>query len=542
MDDYRKSRTDLLGEIERLRASTTKLDTVEADRRSAEHALQESQERFRDLVESLSDVVYALDASGVITYTSPAIEAVLGYSPSDVVGKPISDFLHPDDLETMRENVRSILDGEAHSSNEYRLIDSNGQTRWVRTSSCRVMTEDGFTGMRGVLADITEQRELEERLRQFEKMQAIGQLAGGIAHDFNNQLTAIMGCADMLRRDLKGNSDQAAYVEIILQASRRSADMANQLLAFARKGRFRSVVVNIHDVVREVTGLLERSIDKSIEIRRALKAETPTVMGDPGQLQSALLNVAINACDAMPEGGAMTFSTRNVSLDEARCKQLPYKVKPGKYVEITVCDTGVGMDDDTLKRVFEPFFTTKREGHGTGMGLAAAYGTVKNHAGVIEVESVLGMGSEFRIFLPESPGEAHVKLPHDRGEPPPAARPAAILVVDDEPLVRDAAVKVLRSLGHHPVGCGSGKEALAYFRKSWREVDLVILDLIMPEMSGYSTFHAIRKIDPDAKVVLISGYSLNNEAQELLEMGAVSFVQKPFQIAALAAKLNESLA
>ncbi len=295
-------------------------------------------------------------------------------------------------------------------------------------------------------------------------------------------------------------------------------------------------LLEARDLVKKYAG---RTVVDRVSYRIS-EGEIVGLLGPNGAGKTTSFRITIGMI--RPEGGTVTFSTRNVSLDEARCGNLPYEVKPGKYVEITVCDTGVGMDDDTLKHVFEPFFTTKKESDGTGMGLAAAYGTVKNHAGAIEANSVLGIGSEFRIFLPESPAEAHVEPQRYRGEQAPAAHPATVLVVDDEPLVRDAAVRVLRSLGHDPVGCASGKEALSYFKKSWREVDLVILDLVMPEMSGYSTFEAIRKIDPNAKVVLTSGYSLNNEAQELLEMGAVSFVQKPFQIAALAAKLNESLA
>jgi signal transduction histidine kinase/CheY-like chemotaxis protein len=383
-----------------------------------------------------------------------------------------------------------------------------------------------------------ERRRLEERLRHSEKIEAIGQLAGGVAHDFNNQLVGIMGFADLL---LARETDPSfrRYLEGILGASRRAADLTRQLLAFARRGQYISVVVDLDAVVREVMGLLERSIDKRIRLGASLQAEPATTLGDPTQLQSALLNVALNARDAMPDGGELVFATERVELDEAHCRAHG-DTRPGTFIRVTVSDSGVGMDADTLRRLFDPFFTTKPPGKGTGMGLPAVYGTVKAHGGCVDVESQVGRGTRLMVHLPlvEAPVEPVAAEP-----PLEPVRGAHVMVVDDEEVVRSVAEEALKDLGYRVTVCVDGEEAVTVFREKWSDIDVVLLDLVMPRMGGHEAFMAMRRIHPGLRVVLCSGYSLSAEARSLLTQdGVAGFLQKPFLVPDLARAVAEALA
>jgi PAS domain S-box-containing protein len=383
-------------------------------------------------------------------------------------------------------------------------------------------------------------RVAEERLRQAEKMEAIGRLAGGVAHDFNNQLVGIMGYAELLLGRLEGEAIRRS-VERILTASRRAADLTRQLLTFARRGQYAFVTVDVNVVIREVIGLLERSIDKRIGVCEALRAQRSATLGDASQLQSALLNVALNARDAMPEGGVLTFATENVVLDGADCQARGPDAAPGRYVCVAITDTGVGMDGEMLKRLFEPFFTTKEPGKGTGMGLAAVYGTVKAHGGFAEVASQVGAGTTFSLYLPEAEAATESRPADVVVEP--AATSARLLVADDEEIVRSMMTEALTDLGYRVTACADGDEALETYRARWREIDLVVLDLVMPKMGGHEVFLAMQRCNPDLRVLLCSGYSLSDAARKLLaQPGIVGFLQKPFEVADLSRAVAEGLA
>jgi len=389
-----------------------------------------------------------------------------------------------------------------------------------------------------IFEDITERRRLAEQLRQAEKMEAVGQLAGGIAHDFNNQLAGIMGYADLLVNALQDESHRE-MAEAIVKAAKRSADLTRQLVAFARKGKDVAEPVDIHGLVAEVIALLEHSIDKRIEIRQHLDADPSTTRGDPSLLENALLNVSINASDAMPDGGELVFATRVVTLDEDYCRAQPYEMTPGRYVRVRVTDSGVGMDEETRKHIFEPFFTTKEQGKGTGMGLAAVYGTVKSHRGAVNVRSEPGSGTTVEIFLPLAESPVHeTEAPT---APAKATRTGRILVVDDEEAVRDVTVRMLRKFGYTVTAYAHGALAVAYYRRAWRDIDLVILDMMMPGISGRDTFIAMRTINPDVKALLSSGYGMNAEAQRALDEGAIGFLRKPIKMTALARKVAKVL-
>jgi PAS domain S-box-containing protein len=434
------------------------------------------------------------------------------------------------------------------------LRDSQGRAIGIlalvsrRSLSLPAQTEEGLGVIATIAAAELERRKaaqareaMEERLRQSEKMEAIGRLAGGVAHDFNNQLVGIMGFAELL---LARATDEAtrAQVERILTASRRAADLTRQLLAFGRRGQLVSVPVDLNATIREVIDLLDRSIDKRIRVHQALVAARPATLGDPSLLQSALLNVALNARDAMPEGGDLTFATENVVLDEGDSRRAGPEAHAGKYVRVRIADTGVGMDAEMLRRVFEPFFTTKEPGKGTGMGLAAVYGTVQAHGGWVDVASQVGAGTTFALYLPEAEVEGvAVALP-----PPPAAKPAAtsahLLVADDEEIVREMMTEALTDLGYRVTTCVDGEEAVDAYRTHWREIDLVILDLIMPKIGGHEAFLAMERCNADLRVLLCSGYSLSEGARALLtQRGVVGFLQKPFEVDELARVVAEAL-
>jgi nitrogen-specific signal transduction histidine kinase/CheY-like chemotaxis protein len=380
--------------------------------------------------------------------------------------------------------------------------------------------------MVGIVEDVSERRQLEDNLRHMEKMDAIGQLAGGVAHDFNNQLGGIMGCADLLLNRLQEPKLQK-YATDIIATSQRCADLTRQLLAFARKGQLQRIPVNIHLVLTEVAAILEHSIDKKINLVKHFKAKCPFTTGDPSQLQNALLNLSLNARDAMPQGGDLIFETSIAILDETYCASLPYEVEPGKYISISVTDTGVGMDAEIIRHIFEPFYTTKEVGKGTGMGLAAVYGTIKSHSGAINVYSELGHGTTFRLYLPLSEEEQGGGAEGKMVEPMPHS--LRVLVVDDDDLLRNLAGVMLEELGCKVRTCINGLEGVKYYAKNWREIDLVILDMIMPVMNGRDAFLQMKKINPAVLVLLASGYSINGEAQELIQDGVHGFIQKPFR-------------
>jgi len=508
-----------------------------SERKKAEEALRESEERFRNIVQSspMGIIMYRLDRDGRLVFTgaNPAADQILGIDNSQFMGK------------TLEEAYPALAGTEVPPA--YRRVCSEG----VPWSTEQIDYEDeriggayevyAFQTSPGTMAvlflDITERKRaeaerlrLEEQLRHAQKMEAVGELAGGIAHDFNNVLTAVQGNAELLRALLPAESEQAEFAEEILKASHRAADLTRQLLAFARKGRFETAVVDVHELIREVATMLSHGIDRRIEVELDLAAENAGVLGDSSQLQSALLNLGLNARDAMPTGGTLTYSTRCLWMDEAHCRLEPYEIVPGEYIEIAVADTGVGMDRDLQQRVFEPFFTTKDRGKGTGLGLAGVYGCAKSHRGGIRVYSEPGMGSTFRLLLPLATGRD--------GGAAASARPQAgvvrgtghLLLVDDEEMVRTFAASALRSLGYVVSTCTDGAEAVAFFQRNREEIDLVILDLIMPRLSGADAFARMREIDPEVKVLVSSGFNRNGTADALVAQGALGFLHKPFRI------------
>ncbi len=505
------------------------------ERKKADETLREREEENRFLLNNTSDFIARFDPDGIMLYCTEASLRFHGYEPRELINTSGFDNIHPEDRERVREKLKRLVETGSAAATEYRLRRKDGEYMWVEATGRLVSNPAGGKEVIVVQRDITERRKLEERLRQSEKMEAIGTLAGGIAHDFNNQLTGIMGYAEALRSRLD-DAGLREYAENIMRAARRSADLTRDLLAFSRKGKFQTVPVDMHRLIEEVVSLLQHSIGKNIEIRRVFNASAATVKGDPSQLENALLNLAINARDAMPDGGTLTISTDIASPDGSGPLQPPPELPPDRYLCVCVADTGHGMDKEVMKHIFEPFFTTKEPGKGTGMGLASVFGTVKGHNGTISVSSSPGEGSAFSIYLPLFQDER--KSDGGKGPARGSASKLHFLVVDDEEMIRELLALILRSQGHDVVLCEDGPSALDFYGKFWRGIDLVLLDIEMPRMHGRDVFAKIRAINPDAAVILVSGYSVEGEAQKLMDAGARAFLHKPFDMDELARALK----
>ncbi|MCK6488503.1 MAG: PAS domain S-box protein [Planctomycetes bacterium] len=501
-----------------------------SERRLAEDALREQRQTISAIVETSQDWIWAIDLQARHTFSNPAVERILGIPPAEFQGRGL-DLMHPDDRRLIEQRWAGWVAARQGWSNlVLRWQHRDGGWRQLESTAVPILGRDGsMLGFRGVDRDVSERLQLEERLRHAEKMEAIGQLAGGVAHDFNNQLAGILGFAELIEQRVAEPAVRR-HARCIITAAQRSADLTRELLAFARKGQYLRVAVDLHQVVAETVAILSRSIDRRIELRQRLLASTSLVTGDPSQLQNALLNLGLNARDAMESGGVLEFATTVVD-DPAGS---------GRRLRVEVSDTGCGMDADVLAHLFEPFFTTKPPGKGTGMGLAAMYGTVRNHGGTVAVRSAPGQGTTFTLLLPLAAGDA--------APPAPVAAPAAhgggrrILVVDDEPMLRELLAVTLRELGHAVELAEDGLQALARHRAAGGAFDLVILDLVMPGLDGRDTFHRLRQADPGIRVLLASGYSIAGDARALLDAGAVGFVQKPFQREELLRQVAAALA
>jgi two-component system cell cycle sensor histidine kinase/response regulator CckA len=511
--------------------------------RRAENALRESEERYRNLVEMLPEGLW-VHRNGIILYVNPAMVRLLGASrEEELLGRSIYDFVHPESRDSVRERTEEVQEkGVTVPLKEQKYISLDGSVVDVETLATAVP----FHGERAVLAvyrDIRERKRqeqerkrLEERFLVAQKMEAVGILAGGVAHNFNNLLMAIQGNASLMLMDLPEDHPHREKLLAIQEAVKSGAELTRQLLGFARGGKYEVRPININTVVEEMAHLFGRT-RKEITIHKTLASDLWTVEADRGQMEQVLMNLFVNAADAMPRGGELFLETQNVELDEDYVR--PFSAKPGKYVRISVTDTGVGMDEETQRRIFEPFFTTKSLGRGTGLGLATVYGIIKAHEGIITVYSKPGEGSSFHIYLPASPKEPAREFKFDEGI---ARGSGTILVIDDEPMILKVADHLLRALGYRVITASGGKEGLRIYRERGLEIDLVILDMIMPDMEGGEVFESLKRMNSQIKVLLSSGYSINGRAREILKRGCVGFLQKPFTLAELSQKVKDALA
>lgn len=381
-------------------------------------------------------------------------------------------------------------------------------------------------------------KEQQLELLHAEKMKAIGVLAGGVAHDFNNMLTGILGHVSVLKLRARPGDESFEAIVAVEAAALRAAELTKQLLGFARKGKLRSAVVDMHSVIKDTTSVISRTCDRGISIAHQLEADKPMVLGDPSQLHQVVMNLAVNARDAMPQGGVLTVSTGIMDLDQAFCR-VHGDLTPDEYFFVAVADTGEGIPEEIRDRIFDPFFTTKRPGEGTGMGLAMVYGIVRNHGGGVEVRSEAGNGATVTVYLPLAEGASRpesttqaFELPHGTGN---------ILVVDDEETVASGTKAMLSLLGYDVAVAGNGRDAVNFYEKHRDNVDLVILDLTMPVMNGVECFDALKETNPDVKLVITTGHAFNDTVQKLLQKGVVGFLPKPYTMLELSCVMAKAL-
>lgn len=407
----------------------------------------------------------------------------------------------------------------------------------VKINQSKVEKEGNILGSLLIIKDITQeeqlkedQKKLTEQVLKSEKMQAIGQLAGGVAHDFNNQLAAIMGCADLVYEEVEDNNYLMELSTNILASAKKASTLTQQLLAFAQKGKYLSSPIDIHHLIEGVVTFLTRSLNKKIDIITKFNSNNCIVIGDPSQMNDVFLNLALNAKDAMENGGILTFSTENCHLEKSDIIKYNDEIKEGNYLKIIISDTGCGMPKEIVNKIFDPFFTTKKLGKGTGMGLAAVYGIIKNHQGYITAESIVDKGTRFIIYLPCIKENSIKAIDSNNNSLNTENSKGNILIIDDEKIVSLTTSKTLTKLGYSTTVYQNSEEALEHYKSNFDKYDLIILDLIMPVIDGYEMFKLIREINPDAKIVLASGYSMDSKIQKLLVNGASDFLQKPFRM------------
>ncbi len=509
-----------------------------AERDRAAEALRQSEEKFRTLVENTADVVFAMDTEGCFTYISPAIEALSGYMPAEVVGRSFREFTLPEELARVASSFAAALGGTI-APIEFRGLARDGRVVHIRVSG-RPQFEDGKpVGFTGIFTDISERRELQEQLLQAMKMESIGRLAGGVAHDFNNLLTAILGNAELAMLELPPDAEAREAIAEIAKAGQRASSLTRQLLAFASKQIVAPVRLSLSTVVSDSERMLSRLLGEDIEITTVLDPHLAAVEADPGQMEQLLVNLTINARDAMPNGGHLVIETRN-ALVEAGGPGGSSEVAPGPWVVLTVTDTGEGMSAETMSHIFEPFFTTKEAGKGTGLGLATCHGIVKQNRGHIFVFSEPGLGSTFRIMLPTASREV-AAAGHEQTPPTSIDGTETILVVEDEEQVRRLAVLGLRAHGYTVIEAAGGAQALKIVGRADTRLDLVVSDVVMPGMGGLELERRLARIRPALPLILASGHAETLVASEQTGRGGVAFVQKPFTPEQLARKVREVL-
>jgi two-component system, cell cycle sensor histidine kinase and response regulator CckA len=535
-----------------LEATNQRLEGEIEERERTEKALERSHYLLRAIIDGIPDPVFMKDAGGRYVLGNAASAAFVDKPLEEVIGRADTELFEPEKAARIIQLDRSIVAEGTPRTYEKSKTTAAGETRTYQATKFVHRNEQGnFVGLIGVLHDITERQqaaqallESERRLQQSQRMEAIGQLAGGVAHDFNNYLTAILGYAQLAMRALAPESPLQRHLVEVQKAAERASTLTRQLLAFSRRQHLERRAINLGDTISEIMKLLRRIIGEDVEVRLIVASNLWTVFADPAQIEQVVMNLAVNSRDAMPQGGRLTIETSNVTLDEGYRQQYPY-VRPGKYVQITVSDTGTGITPETQKHIFEPFFTTKEIGKGTGLGLATVYGIVKQHEGHIHVYSEVGHGTTFKIYLPAADKEAeHEARPVEQ---PLHGGAETILVAEDEEALRVLASEILEGLGYTVLSASNGEEAVKIYRKNQDRIDLLLLDIVMPSMGGIKAYERIREIGGDVPAIFMTGYSSETVQSQFivpnkwLEEAGAFFVQKPYSVEGLGRKVREVL-
>lgn len=502
--------------------------------------LIERDEVFRLITENAADMIAVIDENGRRIYNSPSYERILGYSVVELQNSEASDQMHPDDLSLVADAAAHARSTGVGRQIEYRMRGKGGTWHILESTASAILGATGeYKGLVIVNRDITDRKRLEEQFRQSQKMDAIGRLAGGIAHDFNNLLGIIIGYAEVLQETASEGPSDLECVNEILHSAQRAASLTRQLLAFSRQQVLEPKIIDLNVVVADTEKLLRRLIGEDIELNASPEQGLYRVKADQGQLEQVLLNLAVNARDAMPNGGRLTIKTRNIAMSASKVQKYSYPVKPGVYVQLTVSDTGTGMDSATRLRIFEPFFTTKEKGKGTGLGLSTVYGVVKQSDGYIETDSEVGKGTTFTIYLP-----AAVEVETPEVVPLVVTSTSTggetILLVEDQDALRSLTESMLKRLGYKVFQTINSAEALTFSASQKCPIDLLLTDIVMPGMNGCDLARRLVDERPTMKVVYMSGYSGQGIGQVILPSGS-HFLAKPFSRDDLSAKIREAL-
>jgi len=519
-----------------LAAANEALQAEIRERRRTEEILRASEERYRNLFDSANDMVYTHDLQGNFTSINRAAERITGYTREEGLRMNIADVVAPEHLELARQMIARKLGGEGPTTYETAILTRDGRRLIVEVSS-HLLFEDGKpVGTLGIAREVTERKRLEEQLRQSQKIEAIGRLAGGIAHDFNNLLTIIGAYSHMLLMDLPEDHPVRGYGQEILAAAERASALTDRLLAFSRRQVIQPVLVDLNEVVRNMAGLLRRMVGEDIELIAELAEDLEKIRADPTQLEQVIMNLVINSRDAMPSGGKVCLQTANLEVS----KEEPGGPPAGRWVALKVRDSGHGMDAETRSHLFEPFFTTKGPGKGTGLGLSIVYGVVKQSGGEIAVETAPGEGTTFTIYLPRAEA-APVSLPVRLEEEAAPGGGETILLVEDEPGVRKLVRQMLVQQGYQVLEAGDAAESLSLVERHPGRIDLLLTDIVMPQMNGRELAEQLLAMLPGLKVMYMTGYTEDAVVRQGVSSAGVVCLQKPFLPDTLARKVREVL-
>jgi PAS domain S-box-containing protein len=521
-----------------------------SDHKKMEKALKESEKNYRELYEEAkraeevyrsvlhtsADAIVIYDLEGNPTYLNPAFTKIFGWTLEEVAGKRIPFLPETEKDATMAGIMQIIEEGKQIQGFETKRLTKDGRILDVNISGSRYNDHEGNpAGMLVVLRDTSESKRLKAQFQAAQRMEAIGTLAGGIAHDFNNLLMGVAGNISLIMLDMDSNNQQYERLKSVEQYVHGGANLTRQLLGLARGGKYDARTTDLNEIVQKSSKMFGRT-KKEVAVHPKYQENIWTVEVDQGQIEQVLMNLYVNAWQAMPNGGDLYLQTENVVLDESDTG--PYGFEPGRFVKISVTDTGAGMDKKTQEKIFDPFFTTKEMGRGTGLGLASVYGIVSNHRGIINVYSEKGYGSTFNIYLPTSENPlSEIKEPSKdiiMGY-------ETVLLVDDEDVMINVGKEMIQKLGYNVSIARNGEEAIGIYEKDRDTIDLIILDMIMPKMGGGETFDRLKQIDQGVKVLLSSGYSMDDRASDIIKRGCKGFMQKPFSILELSHKLREIL-
>ena len=499
------------------------------------------EELFRLISENAADMIAVVDNNGNRLYNSPSYQRILGYSVEELRQTSAFEQIHPDDRERVSSAAASAQKSGTGQPVQYRMRDKTGQWRVLESTASAVRNKNGDVEKLIIVnRDVSDRRLLERQLLQAQKMEAIGRLSGGVAHDFNNLLGVIIGYAEVLEEEADASDAHRESVDQILKAGRQAASLIRQLLAFSRQQVLEPKIVDVNAIVRDTEKMLHRLIGEDIELVTQLDSELSKIKVDQGQLEQALINMAVNARDAMPNGGQLRIETDNFEMDELAAGKYQYPVLVGSYVRLTISDDGAGMNSETLARAFEPFFTTKEKGKGTGLGLAMVYGFVKQSGGYIDLTSELGVGTCIRIYLPQveqARGKSEtVIIPEES-----FAGKGTILVVEDDAPLRNLTVRHLRSFGYRVLDAQDAASALAVSSASNESIDLLFTDVVLPKINGRALANLLIEQRPALRVLFTSGYTGQSiEKGNILEENC-HFLPKPYTRALLAQKVREVL-